>query len=1298
MYLSKYKVGEEEEQERTKSRSSGSKQSLVRPKSGHPSSQSKNRQPKQGHTGSGSIQRKHAQHGSGGNRAASEKRLAEAMNRMKMQAGDESEEDDDEDEDEEEEEEDTDTERVKLKQRSRNTIDDRPAWQDPKTINSKVPHPMTLTHINQTKALVASQGLEAAFSEGQSSTEWLGQHSVEGMKLSLRYLIAKSKVHKPSHKDGSTKQHLSFEAGDITEFEYKLNIAIEMYTKRIKWLLAGSKRVFGLVKGSRVAVCIDTSDANCGFGRLTAFQESLLHLIDEQLSSKDKLYLMSFGSDIKCLWNHVRDVNCRILDEAKDFVSRLQPTGGCNLMKAMKQVYKMKDINSIVLILGSVPDQSSEILCDYVSQMGAGLNRPLHTVAYDQSNHLTNMTLRNVADESHGRYHCYTATCEEQIYTGTDISLLLKEISEAQGVINKIKEMRQGMLGDALISVMNEISTEVSKLPASRFLPRPPGHMNPLRLEMPKFHADASQDWLAKHGLKARKLDLYQVLSPDAYSYKEEFIPVIRRTVQSKIHEKAMAQFTWHDGSVRNVHVDMARLFEYQKQLGATVKLYERRVDWLSTDSRKLFGTISEKNIIILIDLSQSNFNYLVHIQHSLRLVFEQQLANKEYFNLIGFGSTARYWKQTMMKPTPENLQQAWKWVLDLQCEGSRNFMDALRLAVENDEEAKHGIEVEGIYLFASGIPDQPSDVCVSYVEEATAGRSLKVHSVLFNVDDYDAQGAIPGRYANITKTSEVMRSLSHCTGGRFHWFRETGIIESDDITALTNEVDKAINFSRKCSMLVEQVKKKYPKCYDDRYFEELRPLPSSRVSNKIKALPPPKQTALSIARLELNETRDVEETTVKAIGWRPESAKDSSKVAVVRGVVRPRPQSAKDPMQKVKITKPKVKEQVFYTEDKNNVGGVINKYPKLKTVRKEIRDPNLPSKEEQMTTKDWLKLYSLSKLKLDLNKLVAGPDCKHVDNHVKSINKNVSAKVCNVFPSINVKGTIKHLQLLPHELEHYEEIVAKVLKRYLKRLQWLLCGSRRVFGTVCHKRMILLIDISGSMDQHLEELKRELASLIWDQLYKGNTCFNLIAFSRTCTKWQATMVPANEENCHDAIRWISELRCVGNTCTLEALDMAFGDPSGVDSIYLLTDGKPDTSTSLVLKEVARHNIDRHIPVNTISFNCDDSTANSFLKLLAAETSGRYHRCHSNFDADLFTHKLLEEGFHDYEHPHLPDFEGDDLRRLGAEIAQCRRFIAQSRSYRALFPNNTKSEDTFDKKSPRPVPFVVSRPRYSATQ
>lgn len=49
----------------------------------------------------------------------------------------------------------------------------------------------------------------------------------------------------------------------------------------------------------------------------------------------------------------------------------------------------------------------------------------------------------------------------------------------------------------------------------------------------------------------------------------------------------------------------------------------------------------------------------------------------------------------------------------------------------------------------------------------------------------------------------------------------------------------------------------------------------------------------------------------------------------------------------------------------------------------------------------------------------------------------------------------------------------------------------------------------------------------------------------------------------------------------------AFLDDS-LEAIYLLTDGKPDTSTALVLEHVLEMNESHHIPITTISFNCSD--------------------------------------------------------------------------------------------------------------
>ena len=64
----------------------------------------------------------------------------------------------------------------------------------------------------------------------------------------------------------------------------------------------------------------------------------------------------------------------------------------------------------------------------------------------------------------------------------------------------------------------------------------------------------------------------------------------------------------------------MFPVHDYQKSLEAAVLLYKRRMDWLSSGSRSIAGTLAEPTVLILIDISATNLNYAIHIQHALRL------------------------------------------------------------------------------------------------------------------------------------------------------------------------------------------------------------------------------------------------------------------------------------------------------------------------------------------------------------------------------------------------------------------------------------------------------------------------------------------------------------------------------------------------------------------------------------------------------------------------------------------------------------------------------------------------------
>lgn len=46
-----------------------------------------------------------------------------------------------------------------------------------------------------------------------------------------------------------------------------------------------------------------------------------------------------------------------------------------------------------IFLFNFSPDQTTEVLCDYVHQMGIGQHIELNCVAYDCSNHLTNVSI-----------------------------------------------------------------------------------------------------------------------------------------------------------------------------------------------------------------------------------------------------------------------------------------------------------------------------------------------------------------------------------------------------------------------------------------------------------------------------------------------------------------------------------------------------------------------------------------------------------------------------------------------------------------------------------------------------------------------------------------------------------------------------------------------------------------------------------------------------------------------------------------------------------------------------------------
>ncbi|XP_035252808.1 von Willebrand factor A domain-containing protein 3A isoform X2 [Anguilla anguilla] len=1092
---------------------------------------------------------------------------------------------------------------------------------------------LLVTHVNHTHDLLRVQGLRStARGRMKSTTEWLEDHSVENSGLSLSHIF-------------------SLGTSTLT--------MIDTYHARMKWLTEGSLKAFGVVRGSRVGVVIDSSHAACEAGRLSQLQSDLQCLINEHLSHRKQLYAMSFGTEVSLLWDGPRDANSSRLREMCQWVQKLCPAGGCNLLNALRRVLQCRELDSLLLILGSCPDQTSDTLFDYVEQCTLGRELSILAVAYGSSSPVTIGIVKRLAEVTGGRFHIFS-DMRQCMVDSSDMELIWGELQAARGVLGNLQEMRGGRVGETQVTVMQEVCAEVDSLCLTRLLPKSASQDAPLCLQSPGFLPSTSAEWLQSHGLKAQRLGVYQVLAPHAHSPLQEFVPILRKTVSSTVHQKAMVQFEWHDGTVKNVHVDPPLLYAYQKQLVSAVKVLEKRVAWLNTGSRQIWGTVCELRVLVLVDVSQWNSQYLRYIQLSLRLLLQEQMANKHSFNIIAFGGDVCAWQNEMVETSTKNLQEAWRWVQGLQCEGSRNMLAALRLAVENNlqGEPEHS---QGLYLLTCGVPDQDMAAVEGYVSQCSGGGAWRLHVCLFGgVEPTALSCPFPPRYATQVETVDALRSLAHSTEGRFHCFRKSGIVESDDITALMAEIEKATRYWEKCSMLVDSVSHRTG-C---KGVSEAPMLEGKQPTVTMETWIPPRPTALTLARLQVKAQREEEASPVKALTWCP--SKSPAQPASSRG---PTGSGARH-------RKSSVSHSVFYTEEGNNLakGFVFKKYPKAQSARRAIPKVTLPKEEEICSTKQWLKRFGVRKLKLDLDRLASGPDCTHHKSPASHV--PVSAPdtpslascspvlaYCRNIPLVDFNGTLRHLQLAPRELDQYLSQTGRLLRRYARRIQWLLSGSRRVFGVLLERDVCILLDCSGSMATSLPEVKRELSSLIWDQLRPNRHRFTLAAFSGEVQTWRPTLTEASEEACREAEQWVWQLCAHGGTCTLQAVQFACGLGDSV-GVYMLSDGKPDSSCSLILQATERMSQGKHIIVHTISYNCNDSAANEFLRKLAHQTKGRFH-CFQG-DADLLVAAMLKEGSTEEAEPTCSAFEGDDLRGLAKEMDKLRHFRKQASAFRKI--------------------------------
>ncbi|MBN3299629.1 VWA3B protein, partial [Amia calva] len=298
-------------------------------------------------------------------------------------------------------------------------------------------------------------------------------------------------------------------------------------------------------------------------------------------------------------------------------------------------------------------------------------------------------------------------------------------------------------------------------------------------------------------------------------------------------------------------------------------------------------------------------------------------------------------------------------------------------------------------------------------------------------------------------------------------------------------------------------------------------------------------------------------------------------------------------------------------------IQAILLEYPQTAGY-KGLGAPEMPQSEDSMSSKTWLAKYGLRAQKLSFYNALADCAFRHSDGVVdvkskpaeeslqtdaEKRHKLVNAKYCDKFAHTKWKdGSVVHVYVTAEKCKWYEDRMKTALTNLQKRLQWLQNGSRELFGTILEDQVYVLIDTSESMKDQLPTLKQKIFQLMQEQL-RHKAKVNFVKFDSRVAAWRDRLAEVNEQNLENAWYWVKGLQVGGSTNTLGALRLAIADV-GTHAVYLLTDGRPDQPLKTVLAQVQ---LQPPVPIHTISFNCDDLEANTFLYELSRETGGRYH-------------------------------------------------------------------------------------------
>ncbi|NXD80547.1 VWA3B protein, partial [Halcyon senegalensis] len=178
----------------------------------------------------------------------------------------------------------------------------------------------------------------------------------------------------------------------------------------------------------------------------------------------------------------------------------------------------------------------------------------------------------------------------------------------------------------------------------------------------------SSSKWLQCHGLKRNKLSLSQILSQIGFQHRKDYVTTLGKPVASRYADGLFPQYQRaQDGSVYNLTAKKALILRLVDCLTGAIELYKRRMEWLTSESRLLFGVIQERCIGIVLDFGSVAPSEFDLCREALSMVLVEQVTQIAKFNLIRAAQDLMKWQQKSTPVSEQTIQSALRWLWKLE-------------------------------------------------------------------------------------------------------------------------------------------------------------------------------------------------------------------------------------------------------------------------------------------------------------------------------------------------------------------------------------------------------------------------------------------------------------------------------------------------------------------------------------------------------------------------------------------------------------------------------------------------------